>query len=382
MSPHHPLDGLLVLDLSRALAGPYCTMILGDLGADVIKIEHPAGDDTRRWGPPFDAGESAYFLAFNRNKRSVVADLKSADGAALVRRIAQRADILVENFLPGAMTAFGLPLAQLRAENPRLITLSISGMGADGPDAGQPGYDFVLQALGGIMSITGPEHGPPSKVGVPIVDLTTGMMAANAVQAALYARERRGAGQHIDISLLETHVSWLGNVASAYLMTGVTPQRMGNAHATIVPYQTFRAQDGEFALGVANDGQWQRLCAIMARPDLAQDPRFATNPDRVNHRAVLIALLDAHFAAGRVDDWVNLAQQAGVPVGRVRTLPEVLSDPQVLHRDMIQTVEHPAIGELKLVGVPFRFSTDRASIRRAPPLLGEHTAEINALFPA
>ena len=208
------------------------------------------------------------------------------------------------------------------------------------------------------------------------------MMAANAVQAALYARERRGAGQHIDISLLETHVSWLGNVASAYLMTGVTPQRMGNAHATIVPYQTFRAQHGEVALGVAKDGQWQRLCAIMARPDLAQDPRFATNPDRVNHRAVLIALLDAHFAAGRVDDWVNLAQQAGVPVGRVRTLPEVLSDPQVLHRDMIQTVEHPAIGELKLVGVPFRFSTDRASIRRAPPLLGEHTAEINALFPA
>jgi crotonobetainyl-CoA:carnitine CoA-transferase CaiB-like acyl-CoA transferase len=371
-----PLDGLTVLDLSRVLAGPYCTMILGDLGADVIKVEHPSGDDTRRWGPPFAAGESAYYLAVNRNKRSAVADLKAADGAALVRRIAARADILVENFRPGTLERLGLGLDSLRAANPRMITLTVSGMGASGPERDLPGYDFVVQATAGLMAITGPADGPPSKVGVAVVDLTTGMLAANAILAALYARERSGAGQHIDISLLESQVAWLANVGSAYLVTGEEPPRYGNAHATIVPYQTFPASDGEFALAVGNDGQWRQLCAILERPDLAEDGRFATNPQRVANRAALIPLLEAHFRARPAAAWVGLIQAAGIPVGAVRSVGQVLSDPQVLAREMVVSVAHPTIGDLKLLGIPFKFSGSQATIRRHPPLLGEHTAEV------
>lgn len=371
-----PLGDLVVLDLSRVLAGPYCTMVLGDLGADVIKIEHPDGDDTRRWGPPFAAGESAYYLAVNRNKRSVVADLKTPAGRDLVHRIARRADILVENFRPGTLERLGLGLEGLRTENPRLITLTISGLGATGPDAELPGYDFVVQALGGLMSITGPAEGPPSKVGVAVVDLTTGMLAANAILAALYARERTGVGQHIETSLLESQVAWLANVASAYLVTGEEPVRHGNAHPTIVPYQTFRGSDREFALGVGNDGQWQRLCDAIGRPELAHDRRFRTNPARVRHREELVALLDAHFTTAPAAEWVARSHEAGVPAGPVRTIPEVLEDPQVHAREMVVSVPHPSIGELRLVGIPFKFSATPASIRRPPPLLGEHTAEV------
>lgn len=375
-----PLDGIVVLDLSRILAGPYCTMILGDLGADVIKVEHPLGDDTRRWGPPFVAGESAYYLAANRNKRSVAADLKTADGAALVRRIAARADVLVENFRPGTLERLGLGLSELRAVNPRLITLTISGMGATGPEHDLPGYDFVLQATGGLMSITGPVEGPPSKVGVAVVDLTTGMVAANAVLAALYARERMGNGQHLDVSLLESQVAWLANVGSAYLVTGEPPGRYGNAHPTIVPYQTFAASDGIFALGVGNDRQWQTLCTIIGRPDLATDERYASNPARVAHRDELVAILEQHFSRASVADWVEQIQAAGIPAGAVRSIDQVLTDPQVLARDMVVTVQHPTIGDLKLLGVPFKFSGTPATIRRPPPLLGEHTAEIMAAY--
>jgi formyl-CoA transferase len=375
-----PLDGLTVLDLSRVLAGPYCTMILGDLGADVIKLEHPAGDDTRRWGPPFVAGESAYYLAINRNKRSAVVDFKTAPGAALIRRIAASADILVENFRPGTLEKAGLDLAELRRLNPRLITLTVSGMGASGPERDLPGYDFVVQASGGLMAITGPVAGPPAKVGVAIVDLTTGMLAANAILAALYARERSGAGQHIDISLLESQVAWLANVGSAYLVTGEEPQRYGNAHATIVPYQTFPASDGEFALAVGNDGQWRTLCAVIARPDLGADQRFASNPQRIAHRAELVALLEEHFRAQPVAHWVALMQAAGIPAGAVRSIGQVLTDPQVLAREMVVTVQHPTIGDLKLLGIPFKFSGTPASIRRPPPLLGEHTAEVSAEY--
>lgn len=375
-----PLDGIVVLDLSRILAGPYCTMILGDLGADVIKVEHPLGDDTRRWGPPFVAGESAYYLAANRNKRSVAADLKTADGAALVRRIAARADVLVENFRPGTLERLGLSLAELRAVNPRLITLTISGMGATGPEHDLPGYDFVLQATGGLMSITGPVEGPPSKVGVAVVDLTTGMFAANAVLAALYARERMGSGQHIDISLLESQVAWLANVGSAYLVTGEPPERYGNAHPTIVPYQTFAASDGIFALGVGNDTQWQTLCTIIGQPDLATDERYASNPARVAHRDELVTILAQHFSRASVADWVEQIQAAGIPAGAVRSIDQVLTDPQVLARDMVVTVQHPTIGDLKLLGIPFKFSGTPATIRRPPPLLGEHTAEILAAY--
>ncbi|HEY6209707.1 MAG TPA: CoA transferase [Gemmatimonadales bacterium] len=379
-----PLAGVVVLDLSRVLAGPYCTMILGDLGADVIKVEHPEGDETRRWGPPFVAGESAYFLAVNRNKRSVVADLRTDDGRALVERMARRADVLVENFRPGALARLGLSLAELRRGNPRLITLTISGMGATGPDRDVPGYDFVLQATGGLMSVTGPEEGPPSKVGVAVVDLTTGMMAASAVLAALYARERSASGQrgqHIDISLLETQVAWLANVASAYLVTGEAPARYGNAHATIVPYQTFAGSDGIFAVGVGSEAQWLRFCAAIGRPELARDERFRTNAARVTRRGELVGLLEAHFAAAPAAEWVRRLAGADVPVGKVRSIPEVLNDPQVLARDMVVTVPHPAIGDLKLVGIPFKFSATPALIRRAPPLLGEHTQEVWEEYP-
>jgi crotonobetainyl-CoA:carnitine CoA-transferase CaiB-like acyl-CoA transferase len=377
-----PLAGLIVLDLSRVLAGPYCTMVLGDLGADVIKIEHPDGDDTRRWGPPFAAGESAYYLAVNRNKRSVVADLKTPAGRELVRRIARRADIVVENFRPGTLERFGLGLDGLRAENPRLITLTISGMGATGPDSDQPGYDFIVQAMGGLMSITGPAAGPPSKVGVAVVDLTTGMMAANAILAALYARERTGTGQHIETSLLETQVAWLANVASAYLITGEDPVRHGNAHPTIVPYQTFRASDTEFALGVGNDAQWRRLCDAIGRPELADEERFSTNPARIRHRIELASILDELFAAAPASYWVGRIREAGIPAGPVRTVPEVLEDPQVHAREMVVSIEHPRIGELRLVGIPFKFSMTPASIRRPPPLLGEHTEEVEAEYGA
>ena len=374
------LGDVTVLDLSRVLAGPYCTMILGDLGADIIKVEHPDGDETRRWGPPFIGGESAYYLSVNRNKRSLVADLRNAEDKALVERIAARADVLIENFLPGALDRLGISLEELRHKNPRLITLTISGMGATGPDREVPGYDFIIQAAGGLMSITGPEDGPPSKVGIAIVDLTTGMMAANAVLAALYARERTGEGQHIDISLLETQVSWLANVGTAVLLTGKEPARHGNAHPTIVPYQTFDVADGVIAIGVGNDGQWQRLCNAIDAPDLAVDTRFTGNADRVANRSDLVKLLGATLRQYSRADVVARLRRVQVPVSEVRTVPEVLADPQVAAREMVQSVQHPAIGEIKLLGFPFKFSKTKAAIVRHPPMLGEHSAEIRAEY--
>ena len=371
-----PLDGVLVLDLSKVLAGPYCTMILGDLGADVVKIEHPRGDDTRTWGPPFVEGESAYYLAVNRNKRSAVVDLQTADGRDLIKRIAAEADVLVENFRAGSLDRIGLSLADLRAANPRLITLTVSGMGADGPDRELAGYDFIVQAAGGLMSITGPEAGPPSKVGVAVVDLTTGMMAANAVLAALYAREKTGRGQHIDISLLETAVSWLANVGTAYLATGKKPARHGNAHPVIVPYQTFTTRDGDVAIGVGNDAQFQRFCAALDLNELPSDERFISNADRLQHRAELVDLIAERMRGLDVQDVVRRLRVANVPVSAVKSIPEVLNDAQVIDRKMVETIEHPVIGELRLLGIPFKFSDTPASMRRHPPLLGEHTEEI------
>jgi crotonobetainyl-CoA:carnitine CoA-transferase CaiB-like acyl-CoA transferase len=370
------LAGITVLDLGRVLAAPYCTMILGDLGADIIKIEHPSGDETRQWGPPFIEGESTYYLAINRNKRSVVANLADPEDNALIRRIAARADVLVENFLPGSLDRLGISLAQLREENPRLITLTISGMGASGPDRSVPGYDFIIQAASGLMSITGPREGPPSKLGVAVVDLTTGMMAANAILAALFARERTGKGQHIDISLLETAVSWLANVGTAYLMTEQAPARHGNAHPTIVPYQTFSVIDGEVAVGVGNDAQFQRFCAALELQPLATDERYATNAGRVEHRELLVAEIQRAIAGRTVGDCVARLRAQDVPASAVRTVAEVLTDPQVVAREMIQTKSHPTIGEVRLLGFPFKFSDTPATLRRHPPLLGEHTAEI------
>ena len=376
----NPLGDVTVLDLSRVLAGPYCTMILGDLGADIIKVESPEGDETRRWGPPFIQGESAYYLAVNRNKRSITADLHAPADRALIERIAARADVLIENFLPASLQRLGISLAALRAVNPRLITLSISGMGASGPDRDLPGYDFIVQARGGLMSITGPADGPPSKVGVAIVDLTTGMMAANAILAALYARERTGQGQHIDISLLETQVSWLANVGTAALLTGTEPTRHGNAHPTIVPYQIFHAADGLVAIGVGNDAQWRRLCDAIGADDLRADARFAGNADRVRHRAALIELLGRHLGALPRAECVQRLRAAQVPVSEVRSVPEVLADPQLNARQMIEVVAHPTIGEIRLLGIPYKFSDTKATIRRHPPLLGEHNVEVRSEY--
>ncbi len=375
-----PLEGITVLDLSRVLAGPYCTMILGDLGADVIKVEHPDGDETRRWGPPFLEGESVYYLAVNRNKRSVVADLHKADERELILRIAQRADVLVENFLPGALERVGISLETLRENNPRLITLSISGMGASGPDREVPGYDFIVQARGGLMSITGPAEGPPSKVGVAIVDLTTGMMAANAVLAALYARERTGQGQHIDISLLETQISWLANVGTAALLTGKEPVRHGNAHPTIVPYQVFAAADGDVAIGVGNDGQWRRLCDIIRAPELAADERFRGNENRVRHRELVVQLLSEKIREFQSEHLVHRLNAAHVPASQVCTVTQALNDAQTHARGMIEVLQHPTIGEIRLLGIPYKFSDTKAGIRRHPPLLGEHTDEVRREF--
>jgi crotonobetainyl-CoA:carnitine CoA-transferase CaiB-like acyl-CoA transferase len=375
-----PLSGVTVLDLSRVLAGPYCTMILGDLGADVIKVEHPDGDETRRWGPPFLGGESVYYLSVNRNKRSITADLCNEADRSLIERIAQHADVLVENFLPGALGRLGLSLEELRRRNTRLITLTISGMGASGPDRDLSGYDFIVQAHGGLMSITGPAEGPPSKVGVAIVDLTTGMMAANAVLAALYARERTGEGQHIDISLLETQVSWLANVGTAVLLTGNEPTRHGNAHPTIVPYQIFTVADGDVAIGVGNDGQWRRLCDALDAGHLGNDPRYEGNADRVRNREALVAALSDHMRAMTKDDVVSKLRAAQVPASQVRTVPEVLADPQIAARDMVEVIEHPAIGEIKLLGIPYKFAKTKADVRRHPPLLGEHNGEIRRAY--
>src|SRR5437016_4920048 len=298
-----PLGGIRVLDLSRVLAGPYCSMMLGDLGADVIKVESPEGDDTRRYGPPYQGSESAYYLCCNRNKRSVVLDMATSEGRDIARRLAQESHVLIENFRLGKMESWGLGYEELTAGNPGLIYCSYSGYGRTGPDADLPGYDYVLQGAGGIMSVTGEADGPPVKVGVAIVDLTAGMLGASAILAALRVCDLTGQGQRIDISLLDTHLAWLANVGSNYLVSGDVPGRYGNAHASIVPYETFATSDGWIILAVGNDRQWQRFCQAIARPDLLSDPRFATNEDRVHNRTVLVPMLVDIFRERSLDEW-------------------------------------------------------------------------------
>ncbi|MCC6456452.1 MAG: CoA transferase [Caldilineaceae bacterium] len=377
------LDGITVIDLSRVLAGPYATMLLGDLGARVIKIEQPGrGDDTRRWGPPFTPnGESAYFLCANRNKESVTLDLKHPTGSAIVREMIARADIVVENFKVGGMAALGLSYEALQRINPALIYCSITGYGQTGPYRDRAGYDAVIEAEGGIMSITGPsagenDEGHPYKVGVAVVDVTAGMNAVIAILAALHHRQQTGMGQAIDIALLDTQVSWLANVASAYLVSGQTPKRYGNAHASIVPYQAVRAADGWLMLAVGNDAQFQKLCHLLELPALAEDERFVTNQARVVHRTELLPLLEAAFAHAPVAAWTERLGAAGIPAGPVNDIPTVLADPQIQARGMVQTVEHPITGPIPLVGPVPKFSSTPATIHRPPPLLGEHTNSV------
>lgn len=371
------LDDVMVLDLSRVLAGPYCTMMLADLGADVVKVEVPGrGDDTRQWGPPFTGGESAYYLSTNRGKKSITVDLKAQKGREIVRELARRADVVVENFRFGTMDEWGLGYDALSTMNPYLIYCAITGYGQTGPYSQRPGYDFIIQAQGGIMSITGPEEGPPMKVGVAIVDITAGLYAAVAILGALHERVRSGKGQYIDISLLDAQVAWLANVGSNYLVSGERPKRYGNAHPNIVPYESFRAQDAWLAVGVGNDRQWQHLCSVAGWDDLAEDPRFRTNPLRVRNREALVGILNERFLKRTASEWVETLLEAGIPCAPINAVDEVFSDPQVLARDMLLEFPHPTAGSVRLAGSPLKLSRTPTRPKAPPPLLGQHTEEI------
>ncbi len=372
-----PLAGVRVLDLSRILAGPYCTQFLADLGAEVIKVERPGcGDDTRAWGPPFAGGESAYFLSCNRNKKSIAIDLAREEGRELVRRLAQRCDILVENFKVGTMQRWGLDYERLRELNPGLIYCSISSYGQDSPDAREPGYDFIIQARGGIMSITGPEEGPPYKVGVAITDITAGLYAAGSILAALHHRERTGEGQAIDISLLDAQVSWLANVGMNYLVSGQVPRRYGNAHPNIVPYEVFPTADGYLAVAAANDAQFRRLCAVLQIDGLADRPEFATNAGRVQNRDRLIPVLQKAFSQKSSREWHRLLKAANIASSPIQNVQEVFEDPVVRARGMKTQVEHPTAGLLNLIGSVPKFSHTPTASPAPPPLLGQHTEEV------
>jgi formyl-CoA transferase len=372
-----PLHGVRVLDLTRVVAGPYCSMFLGDLGAEVVKVEQPgAGDDTRGWGPPFAGGESAYFLCINRNKQSLTLDLKSKRAVEILRALAKKADVIIENFRPGTMERLGLGEKELREINPRLIYASLTGFGADGPMSDWPGYDLIVQAWGGLMSITGAADGEPVKVGVAIIDLVAGLMLGKAISAALYAREKTGIGQRIDTSLLEAEVASLINVGSNYLIGGKVPARWGNAHPNIVPYQHFKTKDGYLVIGVASETIWKRFCGALERRDLADDPRFCTNATRVEHRAELIALLSEMFLTRDNEAWFHLLTTAEVPCAPVQTIDQVFKDRQVLHRDMLMEIEHPTAGKLRMAGIPVKFSETPAAVRKPPPLLGQHNEEV------
>lgn len=371
------LEGIRVIDLSRVLAGPYCTMMLGDMGAEIIKVEMPgSGDDTRQWGPPYVAGESAYYLCVNRNKKSVTVNLKASEGRQIVVDLVKKGDVLFENFKVGTMEEMGLSYETLREINPGLVYCSLTGYGPDGPYANRPGYDFIAQAEGGIMSFTGEPDGQPMKVGVAIVDMTAGMLACSAILAALRYRDRTGLGQRIDISLLASAMAWLGNVGSNYLIGGLLPKRYGNAHPNIVPYETFKASDRYVAVGVGNDRQFRKFCEAVGRPEWANDARFDTNAHRVENRQTLIPLIQEIFLTRTADEWLEALQKAGIPSGPINTLDHLFSDPQVQFQGLVAEVDHPTAGKVKLVGPPYKFSRTPATVRSHPPLLGEHTEEV------
>jgi crotonobetainyl-CoA:carnitine CoA-transferase CaiB-like acyl-CoA transferase len=378
-----PLHGLRVLDLSRVLAGPLCTMVLGDLGAEVIKVERPgAGDDTRSWGPPWAVGgdgeESAYYLCCNRNKRSVTADLKSAEGRDRVASLARGADVLVENFAPGTLERVGLGYESLAEANPGLVFCTITGYGLTGPEAGRPGYDFAVQARSGWMAITGEPEGVPVKVGVAVVDVLTGQNAAIGILAALRERESSGRGQRMEVSLWDSALAGLVNVTQAALVTGREPRRWGNAHATIVPYQAFDAADRAFVVAVGNDAQWRRMCEAIGAMDLRDDAELATNPGRVERRERVVAALAARFHTRPAADWLALLDGAGVPCAPVQTAGEALRDPATTGRDGLWWMESEGYGRVATVPSPVRLERTPATLRQAAPRLGEHDAEVNA----
>ena len=397
MTEHLPaapgaLAGLRVLDLSRVLAGPWCTQTLADLGADVIKVERPgSGDDTRGWGPPFlkdragrDTAEAAYYLGANRNKRSITIDLAHPEGQALVQRMALQCDVLVENFKVGDMARYGLDAAAMLALQPRLVYCSITGFGQTGPYRDRAGYDYAIQGIGGLMSVTGERDdlpgGGPQKVGVAVADLFTGLYATVAILAALRHRDATGEGQVVDMALLDTQVAMLANLGANYLVTRQPPKRAGNAHQNIVPYQVFEVADGHLILAVGNDGQFEKFCAVAGRPELAADPRFARNADRVRQRAVLVPLLADILRQRSRADWLAALEAAKVPCGPINDLAEVFADPQVRARGMTARVPHPLTDTLELVASPIRLLATPVQLKRPPPLLGEHTDEVLAEF--
>jgi crotonobetainyl-CoA:carnitine CoA-transferase CaiB-like acyl-CoA transferase len=382
------LVGVRVLDLSRVLAGPWCTQTLADLGADVIKVERPhSGDDTRGWGPPFlkdrdgaDTAEAAYYLGTNRNKRSITVDIAKPAGQALIRDLATRCDVFIENFKVGDMARYGLDAATLCDLNPRLVYCSVTGFGQTGPYRERAGYDYAVQGMGGLMSVTGERDdlpgGGPQKVGVAVADLFTGMYATVAILAALRHRDQTGRGQAIDMALLDTQVAMLANLGANYLATGTAPKRMGNAHQNIVPYQVFEVADGHIILAVGNDGQYAKFCEVAGVPGLARDERFVRNADRVRHRATLVPLLADVMKRRMKSDWLAALEAARVPCGAINDLAEVFADPQVVERGMTVDVPHPLAGSVPLVASPMKLSATPVQYRRAPPLLGEHTDEV------
>jgi len=375
--PAGALDGIRVLDLTRALAGPYCTLMLGDHGADVIKVEMPGtGDETREWAPPSINGISAYYLSINRNKRSVTLDLKNADGKRVLERLIERCDVVVENFSPGTLARLGFPDDRVRRINPRAVLCHISGFGQDGPGRAWPAYDLIVQGMGGIMSLTGEPGSDPVMVGVPQADMVAGMFAAFAIAAALHARERSGEGQVIDATMIGGQVALLSRQAARYFADGTVPRPEGNVHASIVPYQTFRASDGHVNVGVANNALFERFCHALDLEELLEDERFTDNPKRVAHRREIVPIIERRIRTLTKAEVVRRLREANVPVGPINDLQEVFGDPVVRHLGLIAEVDHPSAGRVRAPGIPVRLSGTPASVRRHPPELGEHTDEI------
>ena len=371
-----PLDGIRVVDLSRVLAGPYCSLLLADMGAEVVKVEEPGrGDDTRAW-PPFVGGEATYFMSVNRGKKSLTLNMKHAEGKGILRRLLEGADVLLENFRPGTLERLGFGYAAVRSLNPRLVYCSISGFGESGPEAGRPGYDLIVQGESGIMDITGFPDGPPVKVGNSIADLAAGTMAAHGIVLALFARERTGQGQKVEIAMLEVMAALLTYHGQAYFATGKSPRRRGNQHPSIVPYEVFQAADGYLTVGVANNSLWSRFCQAIGRPDLTADPRFDTEARRVENRDALVPLLAAVFATAPVARWLARLGEAGVPAGKIKEIGEVLESEHLRARGAVVSLTHPTAGPMRMVGPPIRLSGTPAEAAAPAPLLGEHTEEI------
>jgi succinate---hydroxymethylglutarate CoA-transferase len=372
-----PLTGLRVLDLTRILAGPLCTMMLGDMGADVIKVEPPEkGDDTRSWGPPFAGEDAAYFLGVNRNKRSLTLNMAVPEGQKILADLIAKADVLIDNFRIGTLEKWGFTPQWFETHAPRLVRCSITGYGTSGPRAALPGYDFILQAESGLMSICGEPGGTPTKYGVAIVDVCTGMLASNAILAALNARTRTGKGQKVELSLYETSLAMLVNVAQNYLTAGRNGGRFGNGHPSIVPYTTYRAADGMMAIGIGNERQFARFAQVLGHPEWAQDARFNSNKARVENREEIDGLINEALAHGPAAGWLEKLKAAGVPCGKINSVAEALDDPQTAARRMVETIEHPGIGRVRMLGIPFKFSDTPAGVHRAPPMLGQHSEEI------